>query len=485
MVMDRSFRKLAFLLLVVPGPLLAQEAGEAWIGDWQGSLDVGAQSLPLIVHITMGAAGLEATMDSPAQGAEGIPVSSVRTAGDSLVFEIQVIQGRYEGVRRPDGTVEGTWSQGPNALPLVLERVPEGEAPAAVPTAADRPQTPRCPCPYEAREVSFPNPEADIELAGTLTLPRADGPVPGVVLVSGSGPQDRDETLMGHKPFAVLADHLTRAGIAVLRYDDRGVAGSTGDFAAATSQDFASDADAALAWLGAQPEVDASGIGIVGHSEGGLVGPIVATRGDRARFLVLLAGPGVPGRDVLRTQSRVVAELQGADSIAVETNARVLETLFQVMEETSDPEETARRAREVLADAIAGLDPSERAASGIPDGDAGPWLDGQVAQFNSPWMRYFIAHDPAPVLEATRVPVLALNGTLDAQVDADINLTAIGAALDRGGNPDHTEEALPGLNHLFQEATTGNPTEYAAIEQTMSPRAMDRVAEWILERFGG
>ena len=479
---DRRTRLLALVLLVLPGPLLAQDP---WVGDWQGSLQVGPQSLPLIVHLTQGADGLEATMDSPAQGAMGIPVSSVRVAGDSLVFEVAVIQGRYEGVRGSGGLVDGTWSQGPNALPLVLERVADGEAPAAVPTPADRPQTPRCPCPYEVEEVVVPNPEAGIELAGTLTLPPADGPVPGVVLVSGSGPQDRDETLMGHKPFAVLADHLTRSGIAVLRYDDRGVGGSTGEFAAATSADFASDADAALAFLATRPEVDAGAVGIVGHSEGGLVGPLVTTRSDRARFLVLLAGPGVPGRDILRTQSRAVAELEGVSPEVIEINRRVLDGLFRVIAETEDPDEAATRARAVLSDAVAEIDPADRAAAGIPQGDLDPWLDAQVAQFNSPWMRYFLAYDPGPVLETVHVPVLALNGTLDAQVDADINLTAIGAALTRGGNPDHTEEALPGLNHLFQEAGSGTPTEYATIEQTMSPRAMDRVAEWIKERFGG
>ncbi len=481
MDIERRTRVLALVLLVLPGPLLAQDS---WVGDWQGSLQVGPQSLPLVVHLTQGVDGLEATMDSPAQGAMGIPVSSVRASGDSLVFEVEVIRGRYEGVRGADGSVEGTWSQGPNALPLVLERVPEGESPPAARIPADRPQTPRCPCPYEAEDVVIPNPEAGIELAGTLTRPPSEGPVPGVVLVSGSGPQDRDETLVGHKPFAVLADHLTRAGIAVLRYDDRGVGGSSGEFASATSEDFASDADAALAWLASRPEVDAGAIGIVGHSEGGLVGPMVAVRGDRARFLVLLAGPGVPGRDVLRTQSRAVAELEGVSPEVIEVNQRVLDGLFQVIEETEDPEEAATRARAVMADAVARIDPADRVAAGIPSGDLGPWLDAQVAQFNSPWMRYFIAHDPAPVLEAVRVPVLALNGTLDAQVDAAINLAAIGAALTRGGNPDHSEEALEGLNHLFQEAGSGTPTEYATIEQTMSPRAMDRVADWILERFG-
>ena len=483
--MNRSRRTTAAALAAVLLPAaLAAQAPDSWVGTWQGELNVGPQSLPLVVHITQGAGGLEATMDSPAQGATGIPVSSVEADEAGLTFEVAVIQGRYQGTLRDDGAVEGTWTQGPNSLPLVLERVPEGGANAVVPGPEDRPQTPRCPCPYAAHDVRFPNPAGGFELAGTLTLPEGEGPFPGVVLVSGSGPQDRDETLAGHKPFLVLADHLTRAGIAVLRYDDRGVGESGGDFPSATSVELATDADAAVAWLAARPEVRADAVGIVGHSEGGLVGPLVASRSDRPRFLVLLAGPGVPGKDVLRTQSRAIAELQGATATAIDTNDRVLTTAFAVLEETEDPGEASARLRALLEEEIGGLDPAERAAAGIPEDDPGPWLDMQVAQLTSPWMRYFLFHDPAPALEETRVPVLAVNGSLDSQVDADVNLAAIEAALRRGGNPDYTVEALPGLNHLFQEAGTGDPAEYAAIDQTMSPVAMERVAGWILDRWG-
>jgi fermentation-respiration switch protein FrsA (DUF1100 family) len=475
----------ALATVLLPVALLGQEPIDSWVGTWQGDLTVGPQVLPLVIHISQGAEGLEATMDSPAQGAAGIPVSAVEVDGVSLVLEVQVIQGRYEGSLQDDGTVDGTWTQGPNALPLVLERVPEGGEVPGAPRPEDRPQTPRPPFPYSVEEVRFPNPEGGFELAGTLTTPEGEGPFPGVVLVSGSGPQDRDETLAGHKPFAVLADHLTRAGIAVLRYDDRGVGESGGEFASATSEDFATDADAALAWLAERPEVRGDAVGIVGHSEGGLVGPLVAARSDRPRFLVLLAGPGVPGRDILLTQTRAIAELQSASQTAMATNDRVLLGAFRVVAETDDAAESAERIREVLASEIEKLDPEERSAAGIPADDPGPWLDAQVAEFNSPWMRFFLNHDPASALEATRVPVLAVNGSLDSQVDADINLVAIEAALRRGGNSDYTVEEIPGLNHLFQEAPTGNPTEYAVIEQTMSPVLMDRVADWILERTSG
>jgi dienelactone hydrolase len=470
----------ALAALILPVALLAQEP-DSWVGSWRGELNVG-QVLPLVIHITQGEAGLEATMDSPAQGATGIPVSAVEVEGPRLVLEVQAVQGRYEGTLQDDGSVDGTWTQGPNSLPLVLDRAPEGGAEAEMPGPEDRPQTPKAPFPYESEDVRFPNPGVGFELAGTLSVPTGSGPFPGVVLVSGSGPQDRDETLAGHKPFAVLADHLTRAGIAVLRYDDRGVGRTGGVFATATSEDLATDAEAALAWLAARPEVRADAVGIVGHSEGGLVGPLVAARSELPRFLVLLAGPGVPGRDVLRTQSRAIAELQGASETAIETNDRVLTAAFEVLQETDDPADSAERIRGMLEEEVMTLAPAERAAAGIPEDDPGPWLDTQVAQFTSPWMRFFLAHDPAPALEATRVPVLAVNGSLDSQVDADINLTAIEAALTRGGNPDFTMEELAGLNHLFQEAETGNPTEYGSIDQTMSPQAMDRVARWILER---
>jgi fermentation-respiration switch protein FrsA (DUF1100 family) len=474
--------RVALGALLIPAALLGQDR-DSWVGTWQGDLTVGPQVLPLVIHIAQGGEGLEATMDSPAQGATGIPVAAVEVVGPRLMLDVEAIQGRYEGDLRDDGTVEGTWTQGPTSLPLVLERVPEGEEAAAVPRPEDRPQTPECPCPYTVEEVRFPNPAGGFELAGTLTVPPGPGPFPGVVLVSGSGPQDRDETLAGHKPFAVLADHLTRAGVAVLRYDDRGVGGSGGEFASATSLDFATDADAALAWLAARPEVRGDAVGIVGHSEGGLVGPLVASTSERPRFLVLLAGPGVPGNEILRTQSRAISELQGVSTASMDLTDRILEGAFRILRETEDGGDAARRIRSLLTEAVADLSPEDRAAAGIPGDDLGPWLDAEVAQLTSPWMRFFLSHDPAPPLEATRVPVLALNGSLDSQVDADVNLAAIEAALRRGGNPDYTVEALPGLNHLFQEAESGSPAEYAGIDQTMSPRAMDRVARWILERW--
>jgi hypothetical protein len=325
----------------------------------------------------------------------------------------------------------------------------------------------------------------DFSLAGTLTVPRGDGPHPGVILVSGSGPQDRDETLLGHKPFAVLADHLTRAGIAVLRYDDRGVAASGGVFATATSDDLARDAEAALSWLASRPEVDGDRVGIVGHSEGGLIAPLVASRSELPAFLVLLAGPGMSGAEIILDQTAAGARVQGVDEAYIEESLAVTRALFEIAVREPDAEAAAAEMAALLRARMADVAAETRAMAGIQEGGEEAWIASQVERVNTPWFRYFLGYDPIPALEAVQVPVLAVNGELDVQVTPEANLAAIAAALERAGNPDVTVRELPGLNHLFQEAETGSPAEYAAIDQTMSPRLLELVADWIVARVGG
>jgi fermentation-respiration switch protein FrsA (DUF1100 family) len=451
-------------------------------------LQAGPQELPILFHITAGEEGLSATMDSPAQGAFGIAMDGVEVLGDTLTLSLTAAQASYRGVLQADGSLQGTWTQGPASLTLNMALVEEGaeaeETGPSIPDPSARPQTPRPPFPYHEEEVRFPNASAEIELAGTFTVPRGEGPFPAVALVSGSGPQDRDETLLGHKPFAVLADHLTRAGIAVLRYDDRGVGGSQGDFAAATSVDLASDAEAAAAWLGTRPEVDPARRGIVGHSEGGLIAPMVAARSDQVGFIVLLAGPGMEGAKVILDQSERISRAEGLPEDQVERSLAANRAVFEILLEDPDPDRARTRIRAVLEGVLADMSPEERAAEGITDESAEGWIQGQLAQLEAPWLRFFLTYDPIPALEATRVPVLALNGELDLQVPYEANLAAIRSALERGGNPDFTVASLPGLNHLFQNAETGAPTEYSRIDETMSPVVLERVSGWILERFG-
>jgi len=457
-------------------PLGAQAAPspQAFQGMWVGVLEAGAAKLRVVFHVNAAAGGtLSGTMDSPDQGAAGIPATSVTAQGTTLRFAAANAGITYQGTLSADGSkLEGTFTQGTARIPLSLTR---GEAPAP----PERPQHPTPPFPYRVEEVSVPNDPADVVLAGTLTLPQGPGPFPGVVLVSGSGPQDRDESLMGHKPFLVLADHLTRKGIAVLRYDDRGVGGSTGRFASATSEDFTSDALAAVGFLSARDDVGP--VGIAGHSEGGLIGPLAAVRSPDVAFVVMLAGPGLPGDEILYLQGRLVARAGGASEEATAANLEIQRRVFDVVKGQSDSDAAATELRHAVQEAVTGLpEATRREMQGVLTPAA---LEEGLRQVNSPWYRFFLSYDPRPTLEDVRVPVLALNGTLDLQVPAEENLREVEEALKRGGNPDVTVRLLPGLNHLFQTADTGAPSEYARITETMSPTALEAVSSWILERF--
>jgi uncharacterized protein len=456
-----------------PGPL-----GQV-VGIWQGALVLpGGMSLTLVFHIAPNEeGGLEATMDSPDQGASGIPVERASFAGDTLKLELTSLQAGFAGTLAGQDRIVGAWSQGGSSFALELSRVEKVLRP-------ERPQEPQPPFPYREEEIRYRNHEAGITLAGTLTLPEGDGPFPAVALISGSGAQNRDSEILDHKLFLVLADHLTRHGIAVLRSDDRGVGDSEGIFAEATSLDFAGDAASAVEALREHAEVDREAVGLVGMSEGGLIAPLVATRTDDVAFIVLLAGPGLPGEEILYLQAALISSAMGVPPAQVEWNRRIQERLFRIAIDEEDAAVRAEQMATALREELASLTDEERATAGIGPEAAERWIEAQIAQVGGPWFRYFLAYDPRPVLREVRVPVLALNGSLDLQVPAAENLAAIEAALAEAGNPDVTIEELPGLNHLFQTATTGAPAEYAAIEETMSPVVMDRVTRWILERAG-
>lgn len=467
---------LSFCLSVVvllAAPAAAQPAPDV-AGTWSGALQVPGGQLTIVFHVTEAADGtLAATMDSPDQGATGIPVSDAALNGGTLRLTVSAIGGVYEGRLSEDAsTLDGTWRQSGQALPLTLTR--EGTAAAdeaAEQAAADttdlRPQEPQRPFPYREEEVRFEG--AGGTLVGTLTMPVGEGPFPAAVLVSGSGPQERDATVMGHRLFLVLSDHLTRRGIAVLRYDERGVGASEGDFATATTQDFAADAARAVDYLAQRPGLDGDEIGVIGHSEGGLVAPLVAQQrpGDVA-FVVLMAAPGLPGEDLLLLQGRAISEAGGAPPAAVDAQRRIQERVFDIVRTTPDSSAAADALRAALAEA----------------GVTGEQAEQQVRSVLSPWFRAFLAYDPAPALRTLDVPALVLNGTKDLQVPPDENLEAIEAALVENGEVAYEIMRMPGLNHLFQTADTGLPTEYARLSETMSPTAMQAVADWILGQVG-
>ena len=456
--MKNTFTTIAFITLMA-STARAQDVA----GDWQGTLKAGAIELRLILHVTGDAGGFKATLDSLDQGAKGLPVTTVSRSGSSVKLELKQVGATFDGqVDAALTAITGTWTQGGPALPLVFARVKD---PAQL--ELKRPQNPVKPYPYREEEVAYDNKTASLTLAATLTLPPGQGPFPAVVLITGSGPQDRDESLMGHRPFLVLADYLTRHGIAVLRADDRGVGKSGGNFAAATTPDFATDAEAGIAYLRSRVEVDRRRIGLVGHSEGGIIAPMVAARNPDVRFIVLMAGSGVPGDDIVVSQSVLIAEASGVAREQAEKNGSDLRDILALVKQEKDDRLLNAKLREKLADKVL---PAQ--------------LGMQIQALTAPWYRYFISYDPAAALARVSCPVLAIGGDKDLQVPARQNLAAIRNALAAGGNKNVEIDELPGLNHLFQTARTGAPGEYGQIEETISPVALERIARWISKQAG-
>jgi hypothetical protein len=470
----------ALALAAAPVSGVAQQTGpgpDRFVGTWGGTLQAGATLLRLSLTVARDSAGgLTGHLVSLDQGDARV-AGSVSVAGDTLRVSMPAIGAEYAGALRGD-TLTGIFRQGAGALPLQMARAGAsgaGSAGASTGRAFARPQEPKPPFPYRTREVTFES-VPGVRLAGTLTLPNGPGPFPAAVLISGSGAQDRDEALFGHKPFHVLADHLARRGIATLRYDDRGVAKSTGDFAGSTSADFANDAEAAVRFLRGAPDIARDRVGVIGHSEGGIIGPAVAARSRDVAFVVMLAGPGVPGDSLLILQSRALLGAAGAAPEGIERAAAANRRIYTAVIVGTDSADIERRIREAEAEFVAKLPAAEQAAadSALVQGRAG---------MMAPWVRHFLAYDPRPALQQVAAPVLALNGTLDLQVPHRENLAGIAEALAAGGNRDYEVDSLPGLNHLFQTARTGAVSEYATIQETMSPLALERISGWIAKRF--
>lgn len=442
-------------------------------GTWHGELAAGGASLRLVLHVVRDDSGWAFTLDSVDQQAMGLQVVDLDVVDGEVAFRLAAVPASYTGTLTSAGRLEGLWLQG-MPMPLTFTRVAEGEAPPE----QMRPQTPEPPFPYASHDVSYPSTD-DVTLHGTLTVPEGGGPHPAVLLISGSGPQDRDETIFGHRPFLVLADHLSRHGLAVLRFDDRGTGESTGNHAAASTADLARDAMAGFRFLRERAEIDPGRVALLGHSEGGLIAPLVAAEEPGVAAIVLMAGPGVPGREVLELQQRLIMEASGATAEKIATARAHQETALAIATADLDSMTRAERLADHLRSAYAALSDEERAAVG----DADTYVRTNIRQLLSPWMRWFLTHDPAPVLRRVRCPVLAIWGERDVQVAADQSRPVVAAALAAGGNPDHTEVVLPRLNHLMQTAQTGGLEEYAAIEETLAPAFLDTVTAWLRQRL--
>lgn len=442
---------------------------------WHGILAAGTTEFDFQLRIEVDDEGKQyAVLDSFSERKLDLS-TEFEQKDDGFTFRLPVIKASFTGKYNDDKTeVVGEWDQGAK-LPLTFKKIPIKETRRSL-EKPKRPQTPKKPFPYDAKEVTFENKADKVKLVGTLTLPKSDDErerFPAVILVTGSGPQDRDETLFEHKPFLVIADHFTRKGIAVLRYDDRGVGDSSGNFYGATTADFSRDAECGIDFLKNHAAIDAGKIGIVGHSEGGVVGPMVAARCDDVAFVIMMAGPGVTGAEISTSQSRAMSNAAGLPVEYLDTQEEALTAVIEKIREEKEPltEEQIDTVLQKIADK------SEQKELHVK------LMAAAIKNLKDPWMTDYIMSDPAPDLQKVTCPVLAIYGEKDLQVLPKLNAEAVKKHLTAAGNNDFKTVEMEGLNHLFQTCETGSMGEYIKIEETIAPAALNAMSEWILERI--
>jgi len=474
---------MSLILLITAGTTLSNSVqaytfpNQEIEGIWQGTLKFSGMELRVIFTISRSPDNtLTATYDVPEQNATNVPVDEIAFNNRNVRLEIIPIDGVFKGKLSEDGVkIDGNWTQSGMTLPLVLERT-------HTKPVIKRPQEPKEPFPYRIEEVVFKNIDAGVTLAGTLTLPPSEGTFPAVLLLSGSGAQDRNEAVFGHRPFLVLADYLTRRDIAVLRVDDRGVGGSTGDFDEATAVDFAADAMAGVTYLKSRKEINPEFIGLVGHSEGGMIASMVAVQSPDIAFIVLIASPGMAIKKMVYSDKAGPLKANGASDDLIARNWAMQESLFAVISQEIDSKVVLDEFTLIITEFFKGLSEEERKITGISEENLEVFIHNQFQRLHSPWFRFYLPYDPGTVLEKVACPVLAVNGEKDVQVTPKENLQAITRALKAGGNKNYTVKELPNLNHLLQSADTGNISEYGKIEETMSLTALKIVGDWILEQ---
>ena len=461
-VFKTKMRTLVLLLagLALSSSLSAQDIS----GAWHGKLSLPTGSLTIVFHISQTEQDVYVTtLDSPDQGANGIKTQTTSFNDSTLIIQIPVIHASYKGKLNSDNTINGTFTQG-MPLPLNLKK---GEA-----SRPKRPQEPQPPFPYRSEEVTVRNERDEINLAGTLTLPEKGTKFPAVVMVTGSGAQNRDEEIMGHKPFFVIADYLTRNGIAVLRCDDRGTAASQGTHATATNEDFATDTEAMVNYLRSRKEINAKKIGIIGHSAGGIIAFIVAQKDPSIAFVVSLAGAGVRGDSLMLKQVELISKSQGMPDAVWQGMKPSIRNRYAILQQTDKTPEELQK--ELYADVTKTMSPEQ-----LKDLNTIQQLSAQISSMTSPWYLHFMRYDPAQDLKKLKCPVLALNGKKDIQVDAVMNLTAIQKRITGNGNKNVTVKAYPNLNHLFQTCEKGTLAEYGQLEETINPEVLKDIIEWI------
>lgn len=436
-------------------------------GSWAGELDIQGTNLPLIFNIKQDDNNYSSTFDSPAQGAKDIPIAQTTFSHNELILDANNLGIQYKGSYEND-LISGTFTQGNMTIPLVLKRKLVAD------NVPKRPQTPKAPFDYIISEILIENPLEKNTLAGTLTTPKNKKEFPIVILITGSGQQNRDEELFNHKPFWVIADDFAKKGIGVLRLDDRGIGGSTNGNKNPTSENFASDINAAVNYLSNKGYQK---IGLIGHSEGGMIAPMVAVANNKVTFIISLSSQGIPTDQLLILQYAALAKANGATADEIKTNAELSQKIYKKIGQFSGSE-LHTQLKILLTETIKKLPKNQLP----PENKIEELVDGQIKQISSPWFVYFLKWNPNAYWSKLKIPVLALNGSLDLQVTPQENLAGIKSNLEKAKNKDFEILEMPGLNHLFQEAKTGSVEEYSQLEQTISPTVLDKMSSWILKR---
>lgn len=454
------------LSLLIYAICLCTLYGQEITGSWTGELDIQGNKLPLVFNIKQNGNELKSTLDSPMQGAKDIPITSTTFEKNELILNASNMGITYKGVLKNE-LIEGSFIQGSMSLPLILKRIKSNES------VLNRPQTPKSPFEYTIEEVTFKNPIDQTTLAGTLTTPSDKKEFPMVILISGSGQQNRDSELFGHKSFWVIADDFAKKGIGVLRLDDRGVGGSNGASASMTTQTFATDTNAAVEFLA---QKGFKNIGLMGHSEGGIIAPMVASQNKKVKFIVSMAGPGIPIDELIIQQSLTLGKMNGADDAFMKSIEYLSEKVFTLIKNYSG-NDLQNELKKTISSELKNIPKSKQ----VNDKELEKFYVEQLESLTLPWYVYFIKINPDDYWSTLNIPVLALNGTLDTQVIAKENLNGIKTSLEKAKNKQFEIVELPQLNHLFQEAKIGSVEEYGKLEQTIAPVVLDKMSAWILK----
>mgnify|MGYP000657497751 FL=1 len=459
----RLFIAIIFFITVTITSVFSQDVS----GTWNGIAKRGTKEITFVFNITQDNNTYSTTMSVPTFRVSGIKPTKTTFVNEKLIINGSNVGMYYEGIYNKEAKqFEGTYKEGGIEMALHLKKG------AIKIEDSKRPQEPVKPYPYYEEEVVFNNKEAKVSLAGTLTLPNKNGKFPVVILISGSGPQDRDESFMGHKPFLVLSDHLTKQGIGVLRFDDRGHGKSTGDFGNATTEDFSKDVLSAITYLKTRKDIDAKKIGLIGHSEGGIIAPLAANNSKDVAFMVLLASTGISGTELSVMQSKTLRQFPVKDEVAYEKNTRKAIAIVTSNKSTSEiKKELTTHYNNFIRPILTSLN--------VPEKNINAFIKNQLKTSLKPWSRYFLQYNPADEIEKLKIPVLSLNGSKDTQVNAKINQEGIRKALIKGGNKAYKIVELENLNHFFQECETGRMNEYRKIEQTISPKVLELVSSWV------